>query len=726
MSRKVMFRGVDSAGNVALWETDGTSTGTIEVGGPGNSGISGASKTGLNPDHPTALNGKALFTGFDRSGFEGLWVTDGITATEIGGVGSMGISGANQQPNGLDPLAFSQSFNGKVLFTGFDQDGFQSLWVTDGTLAGTNEIGGLGNTGINGAGAHGLSSFAFGVLNGAVLLTGGNGALWLSDGTAAGTRQITGISGASTNGLNATFSAQRLNGKLFLSGNDAINDNGLWITDGTAAGTVEIGGLGDHGVAGVFPGVPGSPPGGVAIPGGLHPSNFVLLGNEMLFTGYDSSAIAVSGVAIGLWVSDGTATGTHEITGTSGLDPDGMVALNGKVLFRGNAGLWVTDGTSAGTHELTNIAGALNGGSGINPVQPTVSNGIALFQGLDAAGNKGLWVTDGTAAGTHELTVNGANSNGLNPFNLLNLSRSITLDDFTGSGTSDIAWFNGTSGDVDEWQISNGKWAASVGIGSHPGSGWQIAGIQDFNGDGTSDVLWFNPGSGQTDIWELSSGKWSASVSPGTHPTGYQVAGVADFTGSGTSDILWLNPTTGDVDEWLINNAKWAGSVDIGSHPGGGWQIGGVGDFNGDGTSDVFWYNQASGQSDVWELLNGKWSASVSPGNHPTGYEMAGIGDFNGDGTSDALFFNPTTGDVDEWLINNGRWAGSVDLGSHPGSGWQISGVGDYNGDGTSDVLWSNPSTGGSDIWLLANGKWAASVSPGNHPTGYQVAFPNS
>ena len=29
---------------------------------------------------------------------------------------------------------------------------------------------------------------------------------------------------------------------------------------------------------------------------------------------------------------------------------------------------------------------------------------LVMFAGTDTAGNIGLWVTDGTAAGTHELT----------------------------------------------------------------------------------------------------------------------------------------------------------------------------------------------------------------------------------------------------------------------------------------------------------------------------------
>ena len=41
-------------------------------------------------------------------------------------------------------------------------------------------------------------------------------------------------------------------------------------------------------------------------------------------------------------------------------------------------------------------------------------NGEAVFSGLDADGDIGLWVTNGTAAGTHELTgINGANPGGL-------------------------------------------------------------------------------------------------------------------------------------------------------------------------------------------------------------------------------------------------------------------------------------------------------------------------
>ncbi len=143
--------------------------------------------------------------------------------------------------------------------------------------------------------------------------------------------------------------------------------------------------------------------------------------------------------------------------------------------------------------------------------------------------------------------------------------------------------------------ISNGQWAASVDLGSHPGTGWQIAGVGDFTGNGIDDILWTNSSSGQvqTDIWEFgSNGQWVASVSPGSHPAGYQVAGIGDFTGNGTDDILWQNSTTGDIDEWQIAGGQWAASVDLGAHPG-NTPVSGVGNFTGSGTSDILFHTSS-------------------------------------------------------------------------------------------------------------------------------------
>src|SRR6516225_5243471 len=80
----------------------------------------------------------------------------------------------------------------------------------------------------------------------------------------------------------------------------------------------------------------------------------------------------------------------------------------------GHAGLWETNGTAAGTYELT---GVVNGVS--NPADFVAFNGEVLFQGQDTSLLNGIWETNGTAAGTSEIGgfgstgINGANSGGL-------------------------------------------------------------------------------------------------------------------------------------------------------------------------------------------------------------------------------------------------------------------------------------------------------------------------
>ncbi len=47
-------------------------------------------------------------------------------------------------------------------------------------------------------------------------------------------------------------------------------------------------------------------------------------------------------------------------------------------------GLWETDGTAGGTHELTGIAGAYDTGLGLDPKDFSVDDGEVLFAGVDA------------------------------------------------------------------------------------------------------------------------------------------------------------------------------------------------------------------------------------------------------------------------------------------------------------------------------------------------------
>ena len=91
------------------------------------------------------------------------------------------------------------------------------------------------------------------------------------------------------------------------------------------------------------------------------------------------------------------------------MNPSDLTVFGNQVLFNGVnnvagnvGGLWTTNGTAAGTHEITGFTGAAS--TGVNPSDLTVYNGVALFNGANSAGDLGLWVTNGAAAGTHEIT----------------------------------------------------------------------------------------------------------------------------------------------------------------------------------------------------------------------------------------------------------------------------------------------------------------------------------
>ena len=137
----------------------------------------------------------------------------------------------------------------------------------------------------------------------------------------------------------------------------------------------------------------------------MAPTDLTVFNHEALFTGTDTAG------HLGLWVTNGTAGGTQELTGiasasSTGLDPTDMAVFNNELLFNGVdanglSGLWVTDGTVGGTHELVAGAGGASDPAGLNPTDMTLYNGELLFSGLDFSGGMGLWVSNGTAAGTH-------------------------------------------------------------------------------------------------------------------------------------------------------------------------------------------------------------------------------------------------------------------------------------------------------------------------------------
>jgi ELWxxDGT repeat protein len=319
-----------------------------------------------------------LFSGYDADGNDGLWVSDGTAA---GTHELTGISGAYGGGNGVSPYNIT-AFDGGALFAGEDASGVVGLWVTDGTIAGTHEV-----TSINGV--YSTSLFpngvypGFAVLNGGKVLfsgfsTGGLDELWVSDGTADGTHALN-ISGESAHGL-TPVGMTLFNNEVLFTGTDGVGMRGLWVSDGTALGTHELTGINNvENNGGPFSG---------SLPAG---PDFTVFNSKVLFVGNDTQNSPA------IWITDGTAAGTHELTENVFIYPN-LTVFNGKVLFEGggSVGLYVTDGTLNGTHELTGVndhdpRGLFYPLGGNIHADFTPFNGEVLFEGRNTSGFSGLW-----------------------------------------------------------------------------------------------------------------------------------------------------------------------------------------------------------------------------------------------------------------------------------------------------------------------------------------------
>jgi ELWxxDGT repeat protein len=115
-----------------------------------------------------------------------------------------------------------------------------------------------------------------------------------------------------------------------------------------------------------------------------------------------------------VWVSDGTARGTKQLTHFTESSPfshgisaygslSAAAAIGNRLFFPANETglgreLWTTDGTAKGTHLVADLCPGSC--SGVGAVWPAFQNRIYFTPG-DPSHGAGLWVTDGTAAGTH-------------------------------------------------------------------------------------------------------------------------------------------------------------------------------------------------------------------------------------------------------------------------------------------------------------------------------------
>jgi hypothetical protein len=330
---------------------------------------------------------------------------------------------------------------------------------------------------------------------------------------------------------------------------------------------------------------------------------------------------------IDLFVSDGTPAGTTQLIWT-GSSAERFVTLGNKVLFEASntsnkPGLWVTDGTSAGTMEISVPNAYFNGiFSGVN-FQGAVVGGEVVFSGTDNLGVQDLWVTDGTAAGTKEI-VSPLVTQDPKSIPSSSAPSSSPPSDFDGGGNSGLL-FQNSSGEGDIWEL-NGTTVLVAGSIGNPGPSWHIKATGDFNGDGFADILWQND-DGSVAIWEMHGTSMIGGAIVANPGASWHAVGTGDFNHDGHADILWQS-SDGSVAIWEMNGASLVGSAIIGQ-PGPDWHVIGSGDFNGDGFSDVLLQN-SSGEVFVWEMNGTSLIGAGSLGNPGPTWHAIGTGDFNG------------------------------------------------------------------------------------------------
>ena len=266
------------------------------------------------------------------------------------------------------------------------------LWISDGTTAGTHLVKEINPTdSASGAYYFGFNDYSLITLNNKVFFYGSDGVhgveLWRSDGTDTGTVMVKDINTTPVSDILdfATFQLgglQVANDRLFFAANDGIHGPELWCTDGTEANTYMVKDL-------------------VAGPAGSNPQYLTALGNKMCFW-------TRAGADTGLYITDGSDTGTHLLVSHIFTPNSEHAVMNNKLYFFADSldvlyssSLWVTDGTPAGTMWLDHAFYAINEYSYYSYICSFlhVYNNQLYFGAADH-----LWKSNGTAGGSHEVT----------------------------------------------------------------------------------------------------------------------------------------------------------------------------------------------------------------------------------------------------------------------------------------------------------------------------------
>lgn len=388
VGNKIIFAGDNFPNYGEIWSSDGTQAGTIAIERfqpttPNKVPVIEIAKYGTD----------ALYSVINNSNHALLKKTNGTLA------GTSLVFDFNTIFTSAPDVLFFKELNGIIYFIVYDGGGtgYDHLWRTNGTTAGTYELKDFGATQYVASNIMVAGNNLY-----LMIVTPGTGnVLWKSDGTVAGTLPVKTIG---TTGNNNYPQNAAIGSTLYFSGLDA-NGMELWKTDGTAGGTVMVADINSGSAS-------------------SSPSTLTVLNNNLYF----NATIPATGSE--LWKYDGVNASLVKdiIPGTLGSGPSSLVVSNNTILFRAGtpasgSELWITDGTSANTLQIADInPGNANSTPNIltpgNPVYFSATNGVngtELFKydnnGDALAGPHRFYVNDNNTAGDVFTLAIGNNAN---------------------------------------------------------------------------------------------------------------------------------------------------------------------------------------------------------------------------------------------------------------------------------------------------------------------------
>jgi ELWxxDGT repeat protein len=294
-----------------------------------------------------------------------LWITDGTTAGTRQLVQDAALA--------VSRCGFHQMGEQALFFAG--REVASDLWRTDGTAEGTTRF-------LTEAGPEYCLFDEPEIFDGSLYYYGADDHIWRTDGTSEGTELFFQISTDTELDLDQMAVA---GGFLFFTVDKGTNHGvELWRTDGTTAGTLKLTVLKELGFSDLWYLTP--------------------LGDRLIFRAAPKETGAE------LWVSDGTVEGTMALSdlvpGALGSNPQHLVRLEGRVYYSAwdrqhGTELWSTDGTQEGTHLVLDLAPGL---ASSNPLQLRTIGEFLYFSAAEGTAGAELWRSDGSAAGTRRLT----------------------------------------------------------------------------------------------------------------------------------------------------------------------------------------------------------------------------------------------------------------------------------------------------------------------------------